>query len=73
MLLRGLQGDTYLTVLTEIFLTSSVCTLVVAIAAIKLKVSIGTFSDENIDNKKQFFVFPQFLQMKYGRLRQGDV
>jgi hypothetical protein len=67
VLLRRLQGDTYLTFPTEIFLTSSVCTLVVAIPAIRPKVSIGTFSDENIDNKKQSFVFPQFLQKKYGR------
>jgi hypothetical protein len=61
VLLRRLQVDTCLTVPTEIFLTSSVCTLVVAILAIKPKVSVGTFSDENIDNKKQSFVFPQYL------------
>ena len=65
MLLRRLQVDTYLTVPNEIFLTSSVCTLVVAIPAIKPKVSIGTFSNENIDNKKQSFVFPQLSQKKY--------
>jgi hypothetical protein len=71
VLLRRLQIDTCLTVPTETFLTSSVCTLVVAIPAIKPKVSIGTFSNENIDNKKQSFVFPQFSRKQYRRLRKG--
>ena len=57
MLLRRLQVDTYLTVPTEIFLTSSVCTFVVAILATRPKVSIGTFSDEDIDNKKTDLLF----------------
>ena len=60
MLLRRLQVDTYLTVPTEIFLNASVCTLVVAIPAIKPKVSIGTFSDENIDNKNNHLFFRNF-------------
>ncbi len=57
VLLRRLQVDTYLTIPTIIFLTSSVCTIVVAILATRPKVSIGTFSDEDIDNKKTNLLF----------------
>ncbi|WP_018613265.1 Pycsar system effector family protein [Segetibacter koreensis] len=57
VLLRRLQVDTYLTIPTVIFLTSSVCTIVVAILATRPKVSLGTFSDEDIDNKKTNLLF----------------
>lgn len=57
VLLRRLQVDTYLTIPTIIFLTSSVCTIVVAILATRPKVSLGTFSDEDIDNKKTNLLF----------------
>lgn len=57
VLLRRLQVDTYLTIPTIIFLTSSVCTIVVAILATRPKVSIGTFSDEDVDNKKTNLLF----------------
>lgn len=57
VLLRRLQVDTYLTIPTIIFLTSSVCTIVVAILATRPKVSIGTFSEEDINNKKTNLLF----------------
>lgn len=57
VLLRRLQVDTYLTIPTIIFLTSSVATIVVAILATRPKVSIGTFSDEDIANKKTNLLF----------------
>jgi len=57
VLMRRLQVDTYLTIPTIIFLTSSVCTIVVAILATRPKISIGTFSDEDIINKKTNLLF----------------
>lgn len=57
VLLRRLQTDTYLTIPTIIFLTSSVCTIVVAILATRPKISLGIFSDEDIDNKKTNLLF----------------
>ena len=57
VLMRRLQVDTYLTIPTVIFLTSSVCTIVVAILATRPKVSLGTFSSEDIDSKKTNLLF----------------
>ena len=57
VLLRRLQVDTYLTVPTIIFLTSSVCTIVVAILATRPKISGGTFSDQDVINKKTNLLF----------------
>ena len=57
VLLRRLQVDTYLTIPTMLFLTSSVCTIVIAILATRPKVSLGTFSDEDIDTKKTNLLF----------------
>jgi len=57
VLLRRLQIDTYLTIPTIIFLTSSVCTIVVAILATRPKISVGTFSEEDIINKKTNLLF----------------
>ena len=57
VLMRRLQTDAYLTVPTIIFLSSSVCTIVVAILATRPKVSVGTFSDQDIANKKTNLLF----------------
>lgn len=57
VLMRRLQVDTYLTIPTIIFLASSVCTIVVAILATRPKVSIGTFSEEDVNNKKTNLLF----------------
>jgi len=57
VLLRRLQVDTYLTVPTIIFLTSSVCTIVVAILATRPKISGGTFSEQDVIDKKTNLLF----------------
>ncbi|GEO10605.1 Pycsar system effector family protein [Segetibacter aerophilus] len=57
VLMRRLQEDAYLTVPTIIFLSSSVCTIVVAILATRPKVSVGRFSEEDIDTKKTNLLF----------------
>lgn len=57
VLMRRLQEDTYLTVPTIIFLSSSVCTIVVAILATRPKVSSGRFSEQDIDTKKTNLLF----------------
>ena len=57
VLIRRLQEDSYLTIPTVIFLTSSVCTIVVAILATRPKVSSGLFSEDDIDTKKTNLLF----------------
>ncbi|MDQ6814809.1 MAG: DUF5706 domain-containing protein [Bacteroidota bacterium] len=57
VLMRRLQEDAYLTIPTILFLSSSVCTIVVAILATRPKVSAGTFSDQDIDTKKTNLLF----------------
>ncbi len=57
VLIRRLQEDAYLTVPTIIFLSSSVCTIVVAILATRPKVTAGTFNDQDIDTKKTNLLF----------------
>jgi MFS-type transporter involved in bile tolerance (Atg22 family) len=57
VLLRRLQIDTYLTIPTIIFLSSSVCTIVVAILATRPKISEGTFSDQDVIDKKTNLLF----------------
>jgi predicted metal-dependent HD superfamily phosphohydrolase len=57
VLMRRLQTDTYLTIPTIIFLSSSVCTIVVAILATRPKVSSGRFSEQDIDTKKTNLLF----------------
>ncbi|WP_207497080.1 Pycsar system effector family protein [Aridibaculum aurantiacum] len=57
VLLRRLQVDTYLTIPTVIFLAFSVVTIVVAILATRPKVSEGTFSDQDIIDKKVNLLF----------------
>ncbi|MCW3114182.1 MAG: metal-dependent phosphohydrolase sub domain protein [Segetibacter sp.] len=57
VLMRRLQQDAYLTIPTIIFLSSSVCTIVVAILATRPKVSSGRFSEQDIDSKKTNLLF----------------
>jgi len=57
VLLRKLQTDTYLTIPTMIFLLSSVTTIVIAILATRPKVNEGTFSEQDIANKKTNLLF----------------
>lgn len=57
VLLRRLAVDTYLTIPTIIFLTSSVGTIVVAILATRPKINEGTFSELDIINKKTNLLF----------------
>lgn len=57
VLLRKLQTDPYLTYPTIVFLLSSVATIVVSILATRPKVSLGTFADEDIQNKKTNLLF----------------
>lgn len=57
VLMRKLQVETYLTIPTIIFLASSVCTIVVAILATRPKINEGTFSDQDIIDKKTNLLF----------------
>jgi len=57
ILLRKLQTDPYLTIPTIIFLTVSVTTIVIAILATRPKITLGTFSEDDIINKKTNLLF----------------
>lgn len=57
VLLRRLQVDTHLTIPTIIFLTFSVVTIVVSILATRPKISEGTFSDQDVIDKKTNLLF----------------
>jgi hypothetical protein len=57
VLLRRLQIDTYLTIPTIVFLSTSVATIVVAILATRPKISEGTFSDQDVTDKKTNLLF----------------
>ena len=57
VLLRRLQVDTYLTIPTIIFLAFSVGTIVIAILATLPKVTGGTFSEQDIIDKKTNLLF----------------
>jgi HD superfamily phosphodiesterase len=57
VLLRRLQVDTYLTIPTIIFLAFSVGTIVIAILATRPKVTGGTFSEQDIIDKKTNLLF----------------
>lgn len=57
VLLRKLQTDPYLTIPTLIFLSSSVITIVIAILATRPKLNEGTFSSEDVNNKKTNLLF----------------
>jgi len=57
VLVRRLEVDTHLTIPTVIFLAVTVTTIVIAILATRPKISEGTFSDEDILNKKTNLLF----------------
>jgi hypothetical protein len=57
VLIRRLEVDTYLTIPTIIFLTSSVITIVVAILATRPKLTEGSFTHEDVTNKKTNLLF----------------
>lgn len=57
VLVRRLEVDTHLTIPTIIFLLMSVTTIVIAILATRPKISEGTFSEQDIINKKTNLLF----------------
>ena len=57
VLLRKLQTDTYLTIPTILFLLVAVATIVIAIMATRPKISEGTFSDQDVLDKKTNLLF----------------
>lgn len=57
VLLRRLEVDTHLTIPTIIFLAFSVATIIIAILATRPKVSMGTFSREDIMSKRTNLLF----------------
>ena len=57
VLLRRLQIDTYLTIPTVIFLTFTLGTIIISILATRPKVTEGTFSDQDIIDKKTNLLF----------------
>ena len=57
VLFRKLQDETYLTIPSIIFLTISVVTIVISILATRPKLSGGTFTNEDVINKKTNLLF----------------
>lgn len=57
VLVRKLEEDAYLTIPTIIFLVVAVTTIVIAILATMPKVTGGTFSDQDVLNKKTNLLF----------------
>ncbi len=57
VLARKLQEETYLKIPTLIFLTSAVATIIISILATRPKISEGTFTLEDIENKKTNLLF----------------
>jgi predicted metal-dependent HD superfamily phosphohydrolase len=57
VLIRRIEVDTHLTIPTILFLASSLATIVVAILATRPKVSQGSFTREDILNKKTNLLF----------------
>jgi predicted metal-dependent HD superfamily phosphohydrolase len=57
VLFRKLQDEPYLTIPSIIFLTISVATIVIAILATRPKISGGTFTNEDVINKKTNLLF----------------
>jgi predicted metal-dependent HD superfamily phosphohydrolase len=57
VLLRRLEVDTHLTIPTIIFLAFSVATIIIAILATRPKITMGTFSREDIITKKTNLLF----------------
>ncbi len=66
VLLRRLQVETYLTIPTVIFLLVAVVTIVISILATRPKLSVGTFSDQDvIDKKTNLLFFGNFHKASY--------
>jgi predicted metal-dependent HD superfamily phosphohydrolase len=66
VLMRRLQDDTYLTIPTIIFLVVAVVTIVIAILATRPKISNGTFSNQDIlDKKTNLLFFGNFHRATY--------
>jgi predicted metal-dependent HD superfamily phosphohydrolase len=57
VLIRRIEVDTHLTIPTILFLTSSLATIIVAILATRPKVSEGSFTREDVLNKKVNLLF----------------
>ena len=57
VLLRKLQTDTYLTIPTILFLLVAVTTIVISIMATRPKISGGTFSEQDVLDKKTNLLF----------------
>lgn len=57
VLLRRLQVETYLTIPTVIFLLVAVVTIVISILATRPKLSVGTFSNQDVIDKKTNLLF----------------
>jgi predicted metal-dependent HD superfamily phosphohydrolase len=57
VLLRKLEDDPYLTVPTFIFLAISVVTIVISILATRPKIAGGTFTDQDVHDKKTNLLF----------------
>lgn len=57
VLLRKLQEEPYLTIPTVIFLISAVTTIIISILATRPKISEGTFTPEDIAQKKTNLLF----------------
>jgi hypothetical protein len=57
VLIRRIEVDTHLTIPTILFLASSLATIVVAILATRPKVSEGSFTREDVLNKKVNLLF----------------
>lgn len=57
VLARKLQEETYLKIPTLIFLTSAVATIILSILATRPKINEGTFTPEDIANKKTNLLF----------------
>ena len=57
VLIRRIEVDTHLTIPTILFLASSLATIIVAILATRPKVSEGSFSREDVLNKKVNLLF----------------
>ncbi len=57
VLMRKLQEETYLTIPTIIFLASAVTTIVISILATRPKISEGTFTEQDLLDKKVNLLF----------------
>ena len=66
LLVRKLQEEAWLTIPTIIFLTASVATIVISIIATRPKISGGTFSTQDIlDKKTNLLFFGNFYRASY--------